>query len=196
MFEFLEGEVARHTPTSLVLDVGGVGYALAVPVGSAFPSQGRARAWTHFVVREDSQTLYGFDSTSQRDLFRLLLDVRGVGPSMALALLSGMEPEALVQAVVSGDAAALTRVKGVGKKTAEQMLLDLRDKITRFGSGEPQAPTGEGSAAPLDVLLADAVSALCSIGYKEKEAERLVRKVAADDDSLDLEQVIRAALRG
>ena len=196
MFEFLEGEVARHTPTSLVLDVGGVGYALAVPVGSGFPSKGRARAWTHFVVREDSQTLYGFDSASQRDLFRLLLDVRGVGPSMALALLSGMEPEALVHAVVSGNAAALTRVKGVGKKTAEQMLLDLRDKITRFGSSELPLPTNEDGAPTLDALLADAVSALCSIGYKEKEAERLVRKVADDDDSLDLEQLIRAALRG
>jgi Holliday junction DNA helicase RuvA len=196
VFEFLEGEVARHTPTSLVLDVGGVGYALFVPVGSSFPSKGRVRAWTHFVVREDAQTLYGFDSVSQRDLFRLLLDVRGVGPAVALALLSGMEPEALVHAVLSGDAAALTRVKGVGKKTAEQMLLDLRDKITRFGGGELPLPPTEDGVPALDSLLSDAVSALCSIGYKEKEAERLIRKVAADEQDLDLEQLIRAALRG
>lgn len=196
MFEFLEGEVARHTPTSLVLDVGGVGYALFVPVGSSFPSKGRVRAWTHFVVREDAQTLYGFDSVSQRDLFRLLLDVRGVGPAVALALLSGMEPEALVHAVLSGDAAALTRVKGVGKKTAEQMLLDLRDKITRFGGGELPLPPTEDGVPALDSLLSDAISALCSIGYKEKEAERLIRKVAADEQDLDLEQLIRAALRG
>lgn len=196
MFEYLEGDVARHTPTSLVLDVGGVGYALAVPVGSGFPSKGRVRAWTHFVVREDSQTLYGFDSASQRDLFRLLLDVRGVGPSVALALLSGLEPEALVQAVVSGDAAALTRVKGVGKKTAEQMLLDLRDKITRFGGGDLPLSPEAGGEPPLDALLADAVSALCSIGYKEKEAEKLIRKVAASEPSMDLEELIRAALRG
>ncbi len=195
MFEFLEGQIARRTPASLVLDVGGVGYALLVPIGSSFASDGRARAWTHFVVREDAQTLYGFDSVAQRDLFRLLLSVRGVGPAVALALLSGMEADALVHSILTDDAAALTRVKGVGKKTAEQMLLDLRDKIGRFASAELAPLPKQAPAAGLDSQLADAVSALCSIGYKEKEAEKLVRKVTAKDDALDLEEIIRAALR-
>lgn len=196
MFEFLEGEVARRTPTHLVLDVGGVGYALFVPVGSQFPTQGRTRAWTHFVVREDAQTLYGFDACKQRDLFRLLLSVRGVGPGVALALLSGLDADALVKAIVSEDAVSLTRVKGVGKKTAEQMLLDLREKITRFGSPElAEQPTAGGAPAAHN-LHDDAVSALASIGYKEKEADKLVRKVTKDAPELDLEEIIRAALRG
>ncbi|MCB9916490.1 MAG: Holliday junction branch migration protein RuvA [Planctomycetes bacterium] len=194
MYDFLEGQVARRTPTQLVLDVGGVGYALNVPVGSGFAEGGRARAWVHFVVREDAHSLYGFDSLARRELFRLLLSVRGVGPGVALALLSGLEVDALVQAVVSQDAAALTRVRGVGKKTAEQMLLDLRDKIGRFGAEATGAAAAPSSGD--DVLVADAVGALTSIGYKDKEAEKLVRKLLADEPDLDLEQIVRAALRG
>jgi Holliday junction DNA helicase RuvA len=195
VFEFLTGKIARRGPTTLVLEVGGVGYALIVPVGSKFPNSGGARAWTHFVVREDSQTLYGFDSASGRDLFRLLLSVRGVGPAVALALLSGLEAAALVQAILTDDALTLTRVKGVGKKTAEQMLLDLRDKIGRFGGpdGIPGSPAGAATGANAREL--DAISALSSIGYKEKEATKLVRKVASSNPSLDTEQLIRAALQ-
>lgn len=196
MYDFLDGEVARRTPTLLVLDVGGVGYALNVPVGSSFAEAGRVRAWTHFVVREDAQALYGFDSRPRRDLFRLLLSVRGVGPGVALALLSGLEVDALVAAIVAGDTTALTRVKGVGKKTAEQMLLDLGDKVARFGSEErvpsPEVPATAGEAD----LVADAVGALASIGYKEKEAEKLARKALAQLADPDLESLVRAVLRG
>ena len=196
MYDFLDGEVARRTPTLLVLDVGGVGYALNVPVGSAFAESGRVRAWTHFVVREDAQTLYGFDRRPQRDLFRLLLSVRGVGPGVALALLSGLEVDALVAAIVAGDSAALTRVKGVGKKTAEQMLLDLGDKVSRFGSEELAPRPSAPAPSPHDDLVADAISALASIGYKEKEADKLVRKALEQTSDPDLESLVRAVLRG
>ena len=129
MYEYLEGRPAadRH-PARLVLDVGGVGYDLAVPIGAPFGTGERVRVWTHLVVREDAHLLYGFPDRAMRNLFRLLLTVRGVGPGIALGVLSGLSRDELIAAIVADDAARLTGLKGVGKKTAEQILLDLRDK--------------------------------------------------------------------
>lgn len=197
MYEYLEGEVVRHTPARLVLAVGGVGYALSVPIGSMFSEGEPARAWVHLAVREDAHTLYGFPSERQRDLFRLLLSVRGVGPAVALTMLSGLEAEALIQAVLAGDTSSLVRIKGVGKKTAEQILLDLRDKVDRLGV--PRADAGRQPTTDEEdraERVADAVSALISIGYKDKDAQKLVAKIAETEESLDLETLVRAALRG
>jgi len=197
VYEYMEGEVAGRSPTRLVLDVGGVGYDLAVPLGSDFPSAGRVRVWTHLAVREDAQLLYGFRERETRDLFRLLLSVRGVGPAMALGILSGLPREPLLEAIVGGDAASLTRVKGVGRKTAEQILLDLGDKAAalreQLGAGAP----GGARAVPAErANLEDAVAALLSIGYGEKEARKLVERAALAVDPSDLEALVRAALRG
>lgn len=194
MYQYLEGDVAGLSPTRLILDVGGVGYDLSVPLGSDFPPSGRARAWTHLVVREDSHQLFGFAERETRDLFRLLLSVRGVGPQMALGILSGLPRGPLLEAIVGGDAAQLTRVKGVGRKTAEQILLDLSDKaaILRDQLGPTPAPgTGEQRGN-----LEDAVAALVSVGYKEKEARRQVERAAQSIDSTDLELLVRTALQG
>ena len=196
MYEYLEGKVVRQSPARLVLAVGGVGYALSVPFGSAFPENAPARAWTHLVVREDAHTLFGFPTEEQRDLFRLLLSVRGVGPAMALTMLSGLEAASLVRAILSGDTASLTRIKGVGKKTAEQILLDLRDKVGRLGPphSDPERRTASHDD-DREERLADAVSALVSIGYKDKDARKLVARAAETEESLELETLVRAALR-
>lgn len=193
MYEFLEGIVHRQAPTSLVLQVGGIGYALLVPFGTRFPQGERARVFVHQVVREDAHTLYGFGDEEQRDLFRLLLSVRGVGPAVALSLLSGLDTASLVQAILSEDRAAICRAKGVGKRTAEQILLDLRERVARFGH-EPERPSAPHGAPGEDAAREDAVLALVSIGFKEKEASALVVRLAEADPALDTEQLIRAAL--
>ena len=198
MYEYLDGQVAGRTPARLVLDVGGVGYEVSVPLGSRFP-EGRARVWTHLVVREDSHTLCGFQDRETRELFRLLIEVRGVGPTMALAILSGLPREPLVEAIVAGDLATLTRIKGVGKKTAEQILLDLREKArtlrAQIGGGAAGAGAGEVGGVR-DANLEDAVAALVSIGYSEKEARKSVEAAAKRVDRRDLEKLVRAALAG
>jgi Holliday junction DNA helicase RuvA len=192
VYEYLDGQVAEHRPTRLVLDVGGVGYDLIVPLGAAFPSRGKARAWTHLVVRDDAQFLCGFADRETRDLFRLLLSVRGVGTSMAIGILSGLPREALVRAIVDGDVRSLMLVKGVGRKTAEQILLDLRDKAQALETGGRRAAGSAPEA--LVTLIEDAVRALVSIGYGEKEARVKVDRAARDVGHEDLEQLVRTAL--
>ncbi|HKX46742.1 MAG TPA: Holliday junction branch migration protein RuvA, partial [Planctomycetota bacterium] len=129
MYEFLRGTPASRTPNRLVLEVAGVGYELVVPAGAAFPDAAPLVVWTHLAVREDAHTLYGFPDRATRDLFRLLLRVKQVGPGVAIAILSGLSRADLLAAIRDEDAARLMQVKGVGRKTAEQVLLDLRDRI-------------------------------------------------------------------
>lgn len=198
MYEFLQGTVASRTPARLVLDVQGVGYDLAVPIGSNFGDERQLRVWTHLVVREDAHTLYGFPDRDSRELFRLLLSVRGIGPGIALGILSGLTREELVRAILDEDVKRLTKLKGVGKKTAEQILLDLRDKAPSWQNAlEIETPTGK--APPLqpetEQLLEDAIQALTSIGYSAKDAKKSVEKVAAQSGSRDLEVLVREALR-
>lgn len=199
MYEFLDGTIATKHPGRVVLDVNGVGYELSVPIGMPFPALGtRTRAWTHFVVREDAHVLCGFPDRESREVFRLLLSVRGVGPVMALAILSGIAKDDLVRAIASGDAATLVRVKGVGKKTADQILLDLRGKAEKLAAAAQPGSVHDGVVVPhaKDALMEDAVTALVSIGYSEKEAKKSVEKVLAKGGAKDLETVLRTALAG
>ncbi len=201
MYDHLEGSVAHRAPGRLVLDVGGVGYEILVPLSASFPADGRARAWTHLVVREDSHALYGFPDRGTRDLFRLLLRVRGVGPVMALAVLSALAGDALVAAIVNEDVRALTRVRGIGKKTAEQILLDLREKAAELhraaqASGELSdvelVPQGR---AAVEGNLSDAIGALVSIGFSEKEARKQVEAALRKVGPSSLEELVRVALQ-
>lgn len=193
MYDFLEGRIAARTAARLVLDVGGVGYDLAVPLGAGFEATGKAKVWTHFVVREDSHQLYGFRDPATRDLFRALLTVNGVGPRVALGVLSGLSREELLTAIAGGDLARLTDIKGVGKKTAEQILLDLRDKahglIAASGSSEILRP-----AAQMNAPVEDAIGALISIGYTEKDARKRVERASQRVSSDDLEVLVRTAI--
>jgi len=197
LYEYLEGRVASRVAARLVLDVGGVGYDLAVPLGSDFPGSGEARAWTHLVVRDDAHELYGFAERETRDLFRALLTVNGVGPRVALGVLSGLSRDELLAALLAEDVGRLTAIKGIGKKTAEQILLDLRDKARSLAGPDPAAGATDVIPRPgrgLSERLEDAVRALISIGYSEKEARRQVQRAAAQVDPADLEQLVRAAI--
>jgi Holliday junction DNA helicase RuvA len=177
----------------LVLGVGGVGYDLCVPLMARFAEDERLRVYVHLVVREDAHTLYGFPDVDTRDLFRTLLGVRGVGPAMALGILSSLPGDELVAAIQAEDAQRLCSVKGVGKKTAQQILLDLRDKIAAFSTRDLVAGKGAVPAA-LHGNHADAVAALLSIGFKEKDAEKAVMKATAEVGEDDLDTLIRTAL--
>ena len=198
MYEFLEGTVASRAPARLVLDVQGVGYDLAVPIGSIFDESIKLRVWTHLVVREDAHKLFGFPDRETRELFRLLLSVRGIGPGIALGILSGLTRQELVRAILDDDVKRLTKLKGVGKKTAEQMLLDLRDKAPAWQNAQDE-PISTGSslskAPETEQLIEDAIQALTSIGYSAKDARKSVEKVAEQSQSQDLEVLVREALQ-
>jgi Holliday junction DNA helicase RuvA len=196
VFEYFEGTVASKSASRLVLDVGGTGYDFLIPLGSAFPADERLRVWCHLAVREDAHTLYGFADKRTRDLYRLLLKVRGVGPGMALGILSGLSRAELTTAIQDEDMAALLNIKGVGKKTAEQILLDLRDKIGDYagGPGFVDAPVSS-TPNPADANVLDAVAALASVGYTEREAKKLVEKASQTVNPQDLELLVRTALK-
>jgi holliday junction DNA helicase RuvA len=197
VYEYIEGQIALRTAARLVIDVAGVGYDLAVPLTATFPTAGRARVFTHLVVREDSHTLYGFPDRETRELFRALLSVRGVGPVAALAILSGLPRAELIEAIATNDIKALVQVRGVGKKTAEQILLDLRDKAPALRAELSGAsPRSALPAAAGDRNVEDAIAALMSIGYSEKEAKKSVDRAAGSVDTKNLEALVRAALSG
>lgn len=201
MYDYLEGTVGARSATRLVVDVAGVGYELLVPLGVTLPATGRVRVWTHFAVRDDAHVLYGFPDRATRELFRLLLSVRGVGPTMALGVVSGLGRAELVEAIVNEDLARLTRIRGVGKKTAEQILLDLRDRAVQLAEasaledGVVLAPA-RAPATRGDENVQDAVAALVSVGYSNKEARQQVERAARAVDPADLDALVRAALQG
>ncbi len=194
MYDYLEGRLTERRPTRIVLDVSGVGYDLAVPLGADFPARdGVVRAWTHLVVREDAHLLFGFGERRMREIFRLLLQVRGVGPAVALAVLSSLPGDELLRAITAQDPSPLLRIKGIGQKTAQQILLDLSEKAARLIDSPadalvPASPRGARS-------LEDAVRALVSIGYSDREARRSVERAAARVDPGDLERLVRTALQ-
>jgi Holliday junction DNA helicase RuvA len=194
----LRGVLLEKQPPRILLDVNGVGYELDAPMGTFYqlPEPGaEVTLFTHLVVREDAHLLYGFINRQDRELFRSLLRVNGVGAKMALALLSGMSAEQLIHTVQGDDVLSLTRIPGIGKKTAERLLVEMRDRLKTWSDETPLASgvepatdqTGPGDA------IKDAVSALVALGYKPQEASRMVRSVDCKD--LPSEQIIRQALQ-
>lgn len=194
----LRGHIVEKQPPRLVLDVGGVGYELEAPMSTFFTlsqQSGEVTLLTQMVVRDDAILLYGFAEEAERRLFRELIKVSGVGAKLALTVLSGMSVADFVATIEADDAARLTGLPGVGKKTAARLLVEMRDKL----SGTDIAPTL--NAAPADVggetggtgASADARHALVALGYKPAEADRLLRGL--DADTLDSEALIREALR-
>jgi holliday junction DNA helicase RuvA len=184
MISFLEGEVIERSGTRVVIAVGGVGYEVAVPtsVAASLPAVGRtARIPTRMVVREDSMTLYGFASDDERTLFDLLTGVTGVGPKVALSFLSALTPDEIRRAVVGGDAATLTIVPGVGKKVAQRVVLDLREKL------------GGQDVLVVDGPLADVRDALLHLGLTPAEATEAMRGIDADGRGTD--DILREALQ-
>ncbi len=192
----LKGTLLEKLAPRLLLDVNGVCYEIDAPMTTFYelPEVGSAVILhTHFVVREDAQLLYGFLHQSDRSLFRTLIKVSGVGPKMALAILSGMSADEFVGCVQSGDSAALTRVPGVGKKTAERLVVEMRDRVKDW-QGVSLSPDAVTKAVePTADALKDAISALVALGYKPQEASRMVN--AVESEGLASEAVIRLALR-
>jgi holliday junction DNA helicase RuvA len=163
----------KSSPPQVLLDVGGVGYELDVPMSSFFnlPATGeRITLLTHFVVREDAQLLFGFLTAAERETFRQLIKISGIGPRMALSLLSGLSVGELAQAVTAQDASRLVKVPGIGKKTAERLLLELKGKL-----GADLGPPG---AAVVSDVQADIVQALVALGYNDREAQAASRRLA------------------
>jgi Holliday junction DNA helicase RuvA len=190
----LTGILARKEPPSLLLDVNGVGYELDAPMSTFYdlPATGEKVAlYTHLVVREDAQLLYGFSRESQRQLFRSLLKVNGVGPRVALAVLSGLSESELLTCLAHEDIARLTKVPGIGRKTAERLIVELRDKVDLAAA--PAAGAARPVTVPADPV-SEAVSALIALGYKPAEASRAVGSIPGE--GLRSEDLIRQALKG
>ncbi len=184
----LTGTLLEKMPPQVLLDVGGVGYEIDVPMSSFYnlPAVGeRVTLVTHFVVREDAQQLYGFLSLKERVAFRELIRISGVGPKLALSVLSGMSADELAQCIVMQDAALLTRVPGIGKKTAERLLLELKG---RLADALPQVGGVSVSAG----VTHDALGALLALGYSDKEALPTLKQLP---EGLSLEESIRQALK-
>ena len=192
----LHGLLLRKEPPALLVDVGGVGYELEAPMTTFYelPAVGeQITLYTHLVVREDAHLLYGFAREAQRRLFRDLLKVNGVGPRVALAVLSGLSDEEFTRCVAEEDITRLTKVPGIGRKTAERLVIEMRDKLPKDVPLPAIHATADGPVAPADPV-SEAVSALVSLGYKPNEASRAVRGIASK--GLSAEEIIRQALKG
>lgn len=197
MITFLHGRLDEALPTQIVVEVQGVGYQVLIPLSSydRLPAAGQPiRVMTHLQVRDDAHILYGFMSMAERDLFRLLINnVSGVGPKLALAVLSGMPVSAFKAAVVSSDTASISRISGLGKKTAERIVLELKDKVGVAAAWEAASASHAPSAE--ETLANDAVLALISLGYKQADAHKAVRKAADAGGEPATEELIRRALK-
>lgn len=185
----IAGMLLEKNPPDILVDVGGVGYEILVPMSTFYdlPDIGKPVVLlTHFIVREDAQLLYGFLTQAERSTFRLLIKISGIGPRTALSVLSGLSVQTLAQAISVQDAAMLTRVPGIGKKTAERLVLELKGKLGA-DLGPQSSAASEGSAK------ADIVAALIGLGYSEREADLSAKKLPAD---VDVSTGIRLALQG
>ncbi len=193
----LRGRLAWKQPPYLLIDAHGVGYELEASLTTfqTLPEVGaEVMLFTHLAVREDAHTLYGFASTAERGLFRSLIRVTGIGPRLALLILSGMSVDLFGRCVREGDAAALTRLPGIGKKTAERLIIEMRDRIGELGLYSAAVAVSGGQIAPPDASpVDDAISALVALGYKLPEASRMVQAVEAE--GMTSEAIIRQALQ-
>src|SRR5438128_1217582 len=197
MITLLDGRLVSALPTQAIVDVGGVGYEVFIPRSSydKLPAVGQPiRILTHLVVREDAHVLYGFMTPPERDLFRLLVNnVSGIGPKLGLAVLSGMSVTHFKSAVVNSDVAALSKISGLGKKTAERIVLELKDKVGVAAAWEAASATHAPS--PEEEQANEAVLALIALGYKQVDAHRLVHDLQQKHRDKSAEELVRLALK-
>ncbi len=199
MITFLRGKLVEAIPTQAIVDVSGVGYEVLIPLSSfdKLPALGEdIKLLTHLAVREDAHVLYGFKSAEERELFRLLIsNVKGIGPKLALNILSGTNPVSFKTAIANGDVKALSSISGVGKKSAERIVVDLKDKIGPVESISIGG-VGDTAAASGDHKLNDAVLALTALGFKQDDAHKSVKAAMAMlGDQASVEELVRAALK-
>lgn len=198
----LRGIILEKQPPEILLEVSGVGYELQLPMTCFYelPSLGEeVTLYTHFVVREDAQLLYGFNNRRERSLFRELLKANGVGPKLALAILSGMSANQVVSAIEREDISSLIKLPGVGKKTAERLVVEMKDRLKGWSEGALFTPmtdavgVAQANGEPLSSVEEEAISALLALGYKPQQAATVVSKVAKPE--MKVEALIREALR-
>jgi len=197
MITFLDGKLVSALPTQATVDVSGIGYEVFIPLSSydKLPAAGQSvRILTHLHVREDAHVLYGFMSAAERDLFRLLVNhVSGIGPKLALAVLSGMSVSNFKSAVVNSDVTALAKISGLGKKTAERIVLELKDKLGVAAAWE--AASAAHAPTPEEEEANEAVLALIALGYKQIDAHNAVRELQEKGEAKPAEELVKLALK-
>lgn len=191
MYEFIRGSVANLSPASVVIDAGGIGYFVNISLNTYSKISGKKEInlLIHQVVREDAHVLYGFAEKRERDLFRYLISVSGVGASTAVMMLSSLNPDEITVAVSTGNADVLKAVKGIGAKTAQRIIIDLKDKLVKI----PES--GQILISPDNTLRNEALSALIMLGFAKKDADKTVSKIIQDDPEATVERVIKTALK-
>ena len=191
MIYSIKGRLVEKNPTNVVIDSNGVGYFIHISLHtfSQIPSQESLQLYTHLQVKEDSHTLFGFWEKTEREIFRLLISVSGVGASTARSMLSSLEPRQIMEAIATGDVATIQGIKGIGAKTAQRVIIDLKDKIVKvFGMEEVSAPQSNTSRE-------EALSALETLGYNRKQSEKVVDKIVKDEPNASVESLIKQALK-
>lgn len=194
MIAYLKGSFVRKTPASVIVEVGGVGYDVQISLNtySSIQHLDSGVLQTHLLVREDAHTLYGFFDAAEKEMFQLLIGVSGIGAGTARVMLSSMKPEDVSRAIVQGNTRLLEGVKGIGKKTAERVVLELRDKLTR----QPLEPQGANiSGWKGNTTEADALNALVALGINRQAADSAIQKVLKSEEGLNVEAVIKKALQ-
>ena len=193
----LQGTVIDLGAPFALIDCHGVGYEVEMPLPAYCQLRvgQTATLWTHLVVREDAHLLYGFSGKEERLLFRLLLKVTGVGPKLALSLLSGMEPAMFLQCIEREDIANLTRIPGVGKKTAERLVIELRDKVGELSGDSRSSVDAARPTLPKDAIFDDALSALVNLGYQRNSAEKALNQAAKEGTEISVQKLLRRSLQ-
>jgi holliday junction DNA helicase RuvA len=201
MIAHLSGTLLSKQATSVILDVAGVGYEVSIPLSTFYEledpgSNVQLRIYTH--VREDALQLYGFKTARERELFLRLISVSGIGPKLGITLLSGMSAEEMITSIRNNNLAKLTLIPGVGRKTAERLVMELRDKVASLAAGvnEDLGVTAEAASVPTeDSMRADALSALVNLGYQRNAAEKAVSAALGENEEVSVESILRASLR-
>ena len=193
MFAYISGKLFQKEPTSVIIDVNGIGYQINIPLStySALPATGQnAKLLTYYHVREDIQALYGFATSEEKELFLLLISVSGIGPKMAMTILSGTSPEQFRRRILDGDVESLTLIPGIGLKTARRIIVELGEKIGQTS----EVVSGELATVTLGATGEEALRALISLGYRRAEALNALRKAVKElGDSAPVEKYIKAA---
>jgi holliday junction DNA helicase RuvA len=191
MIAQINGKLVEKTPTYVVIDCNGVGYELKISLNtfSQIGESERCMLYTHFVVREDAQLLYGFKETSERELFRLLISVSGVGSATAMMILSSLSPNETKGAILTGDVNTLKSVKGIGAKSAERIIIDLRDKIGKIDGAATI------SLSTNNTIKEEALSALVMLGFGKNPAEKVLNKILSEGEELTVEELIKRTLK-
>jgi holliday junction DNA helicase RuvA len=197
MYSYLNGTLAFKSPTQAVIDVGGIGFEVSIPLSTytSLPDTGeKIILMTHVHIREDAHLIFGFATEDERTLFRLLLSVTGIGPKLALTVLSGLQVSDIKRAILSDDVALLSSISGIGRKTAERIVIELREKVVLE---DRAAAKKTGSVLAEDALFQDTLSALVSLGYKKNEAQDAIKKAmsAAKQGAWSVDELIRASLK-